>query len=96
MSCPTCDHTMHCIGTSDPLVFWCPRCGTIKSKDEEPDVPTLVQRSLDLCEKTEALILGRATGDGRIVEAARSVTTVRESAEVRPPTVLTPTPEEGH
>ena len=28
MSCPTCDHTMESVCDG---VFWCPRCGTLKS-----------------------------------------------------------------
>ena len=43
MPCPTCDHTMHQVGTD---VFWCPRCGTIRqrlTKDHtEADVPRVV------------------------------------------------------
>jgi predicted amidophosphoribosyltransferase len=31
MSCPTCDHTMHGIARW----FWCPRCGTTLSKNNE-------------------------------------------------------------
>lgn len=33
MACPTCDHTMQ--GISDGY-FWCPRCGTLKRRDDEP------------------------------------------------------------
>lgn len=55
MACPTCDHTMHNIGTNrSHQVFWCPRCGTIRdrnphSTDEvrETAVPMLVQRCRD-------------------------------------------------
>lgn len=34
MSCPTCDHTMQNIyaRTDDKYVYWCPRCGTIKTR----------------------------------------------------------------
>ncbi len=28
MSCPTCDHTMQRVGQG---VFWCPRCGTLRT-----------------------------------------------------------------
>lgn len=33
MACPTCDHTMQRVGGGDesPIVFWCPRCGTLKT-----------------------------------------------------------------
>lgn len=47
MPCPTCDHTMHNIGTAGVAgVFWCPRCGTLKTGDPEPDIftPKLVER----------------------------------------------------
>ena len=34
MSCPKCDHTMHNLdGASNPL-FWCPRCGTVRTTTE--------------------------------------------------------------
>lgn len=54
MACPTCDHTMQCIGQWDSAVkncvFWCPRCGTLKadwllSKDDT--VPKLVARVIE-------------------------------------------------
>ena len=49
MACPTCDHTMHHVATAgkkDPL-FWCPRCGTIKSeaKIKPFEAPMLVARA---------------------------------------------------
>lgn len=46
MACPLCDHTMQCLGDW----FWCPRCGTVKSKkanadsEREHDIPMLVRR----------------------------------------------------
>ena len=56
MSCDTCNHTMQNVGTAgkkDPL-FWCPRCGTIKSdaKVEDKYVPWLVDR----CKKLWGLV----------------------------------------
>ncbi len=33
MACPACDHTMQNLGLTADRVFWCPRCGTIKSGD---------------------------------------------------------------
>ena len=47
MSCKTCGHTMHKLGTEDTVdFFWCPRCGSIKRTGwggfEEP--PKLVER----------------------------------------------------
>lgn len=50
MPCPTCDHTMHNVGTHDTArVFWCPRCGTVRfsAADTAPPhdhVPWLVER----------------------------------------------------
>jgi hypothetical protein len=53
MSCPTCDHTMESIGvTAEGLrYFWCPRCGTLRSKNgmaetghDEITHPKLVDR----------------------------------------------------
>lgn len=50
MSCPTCDHTMHCVGRAfaGGRVFWCPRCGTLdacpQSDGFAAQVPVLVQR----------------------------------------------------
>ena len=41
MSCPTCDHTMQRL----PLhIFWCPRCGTLKTPGEREEAPKLVER----------------------------------------------------
>jgi Zn-finger nucleic acid-binding protein len=31
MACPTCSHTMQNLGVESERVFWCPRCGTIKT-----------------------------------------------------------------
>lgn len=44
MSCPTCDHTMQRLAGH---VFWCPRCGTLKTapgEREEIEAPELVKR----------------------------------------------------
>ena len=74
MSCPICDHTMHVIGympnssgnsasvvTTGPSVYWCPRCGTLKSEGGN-DVPKLVPRVRQLLDDTNndelAWILG--------------------------------------
>jgi hypothetical protein len=61
MACPTCDHSMHMVGKMmEPLtaaaVFWCPRCGTLKSNvvvdgqpfDGSARVPKLVDRVIEL------------------------------------------------
>ena len=31
MACPTCDHTMQNLGVNGQKIFWCNRCGTIKT-----------------------------------------------------------------
>jgi hypothetical protein len=55
MACPTCSHTMHRIGAPDQMsgpVWWCPRCGTIKSTDpggfDSVEAPKLVKRCRQL------------------------------------------------
>lgn len=40
MVCPTCDHTMQSISSG---IFWCPRCGMLKTNSDEY-IPTLVDR----------------------------------------------------
>ena len=40
MACPTCDHTMHEMGSR---VFWCSRCGTLKILERIVE-PMLVER----------------------------------------------------
>ena len=32
MSCPTCDHTMQNLGVDNQRIFWCPKCGTLKTE----------------------------------------------------------------
>lgn len=47
MSCPTCDHTVACIGImSDGFAtYWCSRCGSLcYNNDKAVDVPKLVER----------------------------------------------------
>jgi len=43
MACPACDHTMQCIVDG---VFWCSRCGTLKTDGAVPEyeLPKLVGR----------------------------------------------------
>ncbi len=31
MACPTCDHMMQNLGATTDRIFWCPRCGTIRT-----------------------------------------------------------------
>ena len=38
MACPTCDHTMHNVGENGGrTVFWCPRCGGLKTRGAVPE-----------------------------------------------------------
>jgi tRNA(Ile2) C34 agmatinyltransferase TiaS len=37
MACPTCSHTMQNLGAEGQRLFWCPRCGTIKSVSGDHD-----------------------------------------------------------
>ena len=56
MSCPTCDHTMQCVGKADYIPqFWCPRCGTIKANvgRDTDRVPRLVERVTKLIERLD-------------------------------------------
>lgn len=44
MACPTCDHTMQKVNNGFPAVFWCPRCGSILSRQnggssKVPEIP---------------------------------------------------------
>lgn len=32
MPCPNCDHTMQNLGVEAKFIFWCPRCGTVKTE----------------------------------------------------------------
>jgi len=51
MVCKTCDHTMQRVNGGEPKVFWCPRCGTLKTEGMVPeeDVPKIVGRAHALC-----------------------------------------------
>ena len=48
MACPTCDHTMQNI---DDAVYWCPRCGTVRTIRGAgiKEVPKLVERVVEFC-----------------------------------------------
>lgn len=56
MACETCDHTMQRVNIGEPHVFWCPRCGTIKTEGTVSgktvilfEAPKLVGRAYALC-----------------------------------------------
>lgn len=48
MACDTCGHTMANLGVEGQRIFWCGRCGTVKSIDpggfESVEAPELVAR----------------------------------------------------
>ena len=48
MACPTCSNTMQNLGVPDARVFWCSRCGTIRTfrsdGASESAVPALIER----------------------------------------------------
>lgn len=56
MSCPTCDHTLQCVGQfiSSKVCHWCPRCGTLQLRDELPARPCLVDRCRGLIDEVMA------------------------------------------
>lgn len=62
MACPTCDHTMQLVAV---LLFWCPRCGTLKQEAGTTEVPALVKRLrhldhvADKADIVDMLLLGR-------------------------------------
>jgi hypothetical protein len=84
MPCPTCNHTMHNLGISEGggRIFWCPRCGTLKSENlsgfEGSDAPMLVGRVRKiLCVKAQMVFtrdLTRALEECVQLPADRSTT----------------------
>lgn len=71
MACPTCDHTMHCIVTG---VFWCPRCGTVKSNPCWPaetsasvEVPKLVERTREYAARLGEAVISEGEDSGVIL-----------------------------
>lgn len=54
MACPACDHTMQRLA---PEVYWCPRCGTIKTASDIEQTK-LVKR----CRDFEAEHIGPTNG----------------------------------
>ena len=48
MAC-LCDHTMQKVNDGNPKVFWCPRCGTLKTEGCVPEfeAPAIVKRLID-------------------------------------------------
>lgn len=52
MACEICTHTMRRVTPGPPAVFWCPRCGTLKTERLIPtfEAPMIVQQARELCE----------------------------------------------
>lgn len=48
MACPTCDHTMRNFGVENQKIFWCSRCGTLKTVngDYEENSQTIFVKSV--------------------------------------------------
>jgi hypothetical protein len=47
MPCDICDHTVQNIGAKGRRIWWCPRCGSLRTKigeHSQTDVPILVDR----------------------------------------------------
>ena len=68
MPCLVCGHTMHGLGVPEKQVFWCPRCGALKTElgeREEWDVPRLVHYVRD-AEELSVL----ASADGKTLQCA--------------------------
>lgn len=49
MACPTCDHTMQNVGAVNDRIFWCPRCGTLRTctGDHKDDEVTYFMRRIN-------------------------------------------------
>ena len=76
MACKTCDHTMQRVNNGEPPVFWCPRCGTLKTKDmvhgapETIEEPMLVDRATKLCMAVDAdLLIDNGVLTGAVAES---------------------------
>ena len=70
MACKTCDHTMQRVNGGEPPVFWCPRCGTLKSKGGVPEfeAPKAIERAHDLSKACRTAVEDAA---GAVNPAAR-------------------------
>lgn len=68
MACETCDHTMQRVNSGEPPVFWCPTCGTIRTRGAVPEfeTPKLVERARDLSQQVPPN-LAHTTGVTEIV-----------------------------
>ena len=68
MPCKTCDHTMQRVNNGEPRVFWCPRCGTLKT---DGAVPVF-----------EAPRLAAGAGELRAVDVAAVAEVVADATEL--------------
>lgn len=71
MACKTCGHTMQRVNNGEPIVFWCPRCGTIKTEKAVPefDRPKIIQRASSVCSGVFALIQEHRLADTSTIDA---------------------------
>ena len=58
MPCPTCDHTMHNLGVESQRIFWCPRCGTIKTEVDEQHHVISLPRLCHVAIELTTIIMG--------------------------------------
>ena len=72
MNCPTCSHSMCGLGLDTSRMYWCPRCGTIKSLDRgdfaDVSVPYLADRVRTSEEQSVQAVM-----DGRDIYAIPAV-----------------------
>lgn len=66
MACPTCLHTMQSVGDG---VFWCPRCGSIRTVrlETEPCVPKLVARVREYADRLGEAVISEGEDSGVIM-----------------------------
>lgn len=75
MPCPTCSHTMQRV---ELRTLWCPRCGTIGTRDDDTlsEAPMLVKR----CRDFQTAVVGKLNVAGisdpwKIIGIAESINT---------------------
>ena len=80
MSCPTCEHTMQCVGKADYVPqFWCSRCGTITGGAvcATDRVPTLADAYLDVIDVLDKLFVESVKCDNIAKNSTSSKTELR-------------------
>ena len=81
MACKTCDHTMQRVNDgNNPPVYWCPRCGSIKSLGCGPEyvAPVLVARTQELIHEMDDGMRQELTVDSLLGSAAEACGTPRD------------------